>query len=596
MKKFISLLACVALVMCLIIVPVSAEGFSTTVTPSVTTASAGEQFIVNITIAGVPADEKTSAGAAITLSDGLEFINGSVTSAADKRITTAPALMASFDTKTLMAVVAANPSYKNDPDDLMEPSKVDHIRDGQFVSILVKVREGVTEAQTVSVTVTLNPGNVTSTGTATIQITHEHKFENETAEEKYLKSAANCDGPAVYFKSCSICGEASETETFTYGEKLEHQYKDVVTDPTCTDEGYTTHTCELCGNSYVDSKTDALSHKLIEEADAKYLAEGAACTEPATFYKHCERCDFVSDETFKSGEALGHTKGEPKRENEKAATCYEEGSYDEVIYCTVCGEKLESETKTIEKTAHTPAAAVKENEKAATCTDKGSYDEVVYCSVCKEKLSTTKKETEALGHDFASAWSKNDKEHWHDCSRCDATDGNAAHVSGEWVVVKQPTTEATGLKQKTCTECEYVVETETIDKLIKYDVTNGGDSTFKKASPADITVETTVPKESVTSVSVNGVVLDPSKYEISGETGAVIKLKSEYLSTLAKGSYTLTISNDLGVATTTFTVEDAPAAQTTSPKTGNPVLLWVMILLLSNAVLVGSAVYRKRVR
>ena len=38
-----------------------------------------------------------------------------------------------------------------------------------------------------------------------------------------------------------------------------HSYKDVVTAPTCTEKGYTTHTC-ACGDSYVDTYTDALGH------------------------------------------------------------------------------------------------------------------------------------------------------------------------------------------------------------------------------------------------------------------------------------------------------------------------------------------------
>lgn len=43
-------------------------------------------------------------------------------------------------------------------------------------------------------------------------------------------------------------------------EKCEHSYESVVTDPTCTKKGYTTHTCSKCGNSYKDSYVDALGH------------------------------------------------------------------------------------------------------------------------------------------------------------------------------------------------------------------------------------------------------------------------------------------------------------------------------------------------
>ena len=39
----------------------------------------------------------------------------------------------------------------------------------------------------------------------------------------------------------------------------EHDYEAVVTDPTCTEQGYTTYTCE-CGDSYVDDYVDATGH------------------------------------------------------------------------------------------------------------------------------------------------------------------------------------------------------------------------------------------------------------------------------------------------------------------------------------------------
>ena len=93
-----------------------------------------------------------------------------------------------------------------------------------------------------------------------------------------------------------------------------------------------------------------------------------------------------------------HTPGEPQQENVKAATCTAAGSYDEVVYCTGCGEELSRETKVIAQLEHTPAAAVRENVKAATCTAAGSYDAVVYCSSCHTELSRTKKTIAKLGH------------------------------------------------------------------------------------------------------------------------------------------------------------------------------------------------------
>ena len=41
---------------------------------------------------------------------------------------------------------------------------------------------------------------------------------------------------------------------------LGHDYKSVVTPPTCTEQGYTTYTCTRCDDSYIADYTDALGH------------------------------------------------------------------------------------------------------------------------------------------------------------------------------------------------------------------------------------------------------------------------------------------------------------------------------------------------
>lgn len=68
-----------------------------------------------------------------------------------------------------------------------------------------------------------------------------------------------------------------------------HSYKDEVTVPTCTQQGYTTHTCE-CGDSYVDSYTNALGHQHTEIRNAV----AATCTtEGYTGDVYCTDCDSV---------------------------------------------------------------------------------------------------------------------------------------------------------------------------------------------------------------------------------------------------------------------------------------------------------------
>ena len=221
-----------------------------------------------------------------------------------------------------------------------------------------------------------------------------------------------------------VFASASEirlTGVKTEAPEHEHKYEAVVTAPTCTEGGYTTYTCS-CGDSY------------------------------------------VADET----PALGHTEGEPKIENEKAATCDEAGSYDSVVYCSVCGEEISRETVTVPALGHKPAEAVIENEVEATCDKAGSYDSVVYCSVCGEEISRETVTVDALGHDFVvhevvpptctkSGYTV------YKCTRCGKSyKDDPVEPEHKWDegTVTAPTCTEMGYTTYTCLECgfEYVDE------------------------------------------------------------------------------------------------------------------------------------------
>ncbi len=95
---------------------------------------------------------------------------------------------------------------------------------------------------------------------------------------------------------CETCGEILASEHFTI-DALGHDYVPAVTEPSCTEGGFTTYTCSRCGDSY------------------------------------------VGDETA----ALGHQPGEPVIENYVEPTGSEGGGYDTVVYCQRCGEELSRE-------------------------------------------------------------------------------------------------------------------------------------------------------------------------------------------------------------------------------------------------------------
>ena len=118
-----------------------------------------------------------------------------------------------------------------------------------------------------------------------------------------------------------------------------HEYgAGVVTAPTCTEQGYTTYTCSKCGNSYKDNYVDATGHSY----DAGVVTKEPTCTEEGVKTFTCGAC---GDTYTEAVPAKGHTE-KVVRENEVKGDCKTKHSYDEVVYCSVCGEEL-SRTKVI---------------------------------------------------------------------------------------------------------------------------------------------------------------------------------------------------------------------------------------------------------
>ena len=57
-------------------------------------------------------------------------------------------------------------------------------------------------------------------------------------------------------------------------------YESVVTEPTCAEGGYTTHTCTSCGDSYTDSETAALGHDYVDGTCTRCGEEEVVLTSP----------------------------------------------------------------------------------------------------------------------------------------------------------------------------------------------------------------------------------------------------------------------------------------------------------------------------
>lgn len=91
---------------------------------------------------------------------------------------------------------------------------------------------------------------------------------------------------------------------------------------------------------------------------------------------------------------LEHTPAEMVIENNTPSTCTNTGYYDEVIYCSVCGEELSRERKTTDITAHTMTEEVIE----PTCTEKGYT--LHKCTECGYNYKDNY--TDAKGHNYTA--------------------------------------------------------------------------------------------------------------------------------------------------------------------------------------------------
>ena len=92
-------------------------------------------------------------------------------------------------------------------------------------------------------------------------------------KEKVTEPTCTEGGYTTY--TCSVCGD-SYTDDYT--DVIPHSYVKEVTEPTCTEGGYTTYTCSVCGDSYVDDYTDVIPHSYVKEVTEPTCTEGGYTT------------------------------------------------------------------------------------------------------------------------------------------------------------------------------------------------------------------------------------------------------------------------------------------------------------------------------
>ena len=252
-----------------------------------------------------------------------------------------------------------------------------------------------------------------------------------------ISEKCNCVDVNPADHECDVCGE-------TLSQCVDN-YVPVVTDPTCTESGYTTYTCSVCGDSYVDDAVDPLGHK-----EETIPAVDPTCTETGlTEGKKCSVCGTVTEEQ-KIVAAKGHT---VVVDEAVAPTCTSTG-LTEGSHCSVCGEVLVKQT-VVDALGHRLENVPQIK---PTCTEAGhtAYQECTRTGCNYETFSAV---LPATGHSWKDATCEAPKT----CGTCGATEGEA---NGHTVVVDEavaPTCTATGLTEGShCSVCKKVLKAQTV--------------------------------------------------------------------------------------------------------------------------------------
>ena len=191
----------------------------------------------------------------------------------------------------------------------------------------------------------------------------------------------------------------------------------------------------LDGNTFTMPKstvtvkaTFALHSFTAEVAEEQYLKSGATCTEQAEYYKSCSVCGLSSEgtaeeATFFAGNILGHDWG--------AWTSNGNGTHTRV-----CSRDA-SHTETDNCSGGT-----------ASCTMKA------VCEVCKAEYGEKDPEHHAEGCELE--WVVTETEHEQKYSLCGkVTIAKEKHTFGDWTIIKRPTSNRDGEKERICQICQH---------------------------------------------------------------------------------------------------------------------------------------------
>ena len=472
-----------------------------------------------------------------------------------------------------------------------------------------------------------------------------HKF-TETVSRMYLKSAATCQSPAVYYKNCLVCDKKS-SETFEYGEKdfsnhIGNTYLVGQKEATCYAEGYTGDTyCSTC-NHEIEKGTPI--------AKNAHNPASVWTTDETDHWKECQTvgCGNIIDKAHHSGgeatcvkkaicsvckveygavDPSNHKHTEVR--NAKSATCCEKG-YTGDTWCIDCNKIIENGSEISATGNHTDVDGKWESDEKNhwhTCYFGTKFDVTAHnggeatcvskavCEVCKVQYgdidAANHKHTEIRGAEPATEQEKGyTGDTWClDCNKkiADGKETDRLSHSLKKVEAKAATTREYGnIEYYHCDGCDKyfadesgtkeISREETVIKKLPPEIIEGNNAIVNNGEKKSLTFRSDAAFTDFIRVELDGKVLDEKDYT-KAEGSIIVTLNNDFISTLSVGEHTLGIVSESGTATAKFTVK-ASEIPNESPKTGdnNMVAFWSLAAILLLAVLGFTTVVSKKKR
>ncbi len=215
--------------------------------------------------------------------------------------------------------------------------------------------------------------------------------EHDWYETGRVEADCLTDGHIDY--ACNNCSATKQEAIVCRGH---HDYDKAVVNGDCENAEYAYYTCKDCGYVLEELLEEPLEHipgeTVIENAVAPDCENAGSHDE--VVYCQREGCGKELSRDNVIDEALGH--------NDEVVvtppTCTEGGYTTKTCQREACG-RVEI-VDPVSATGHTEDEAVKENVVEPDCVNEGSHDEVVYCTVCEAELSRVNVVDAALGHTY----------------------------------------------------------------------------------------------------------------------------------------------------------------------------------------------------